>query len=427
MDEMTYKILMGASAFMVAMLGGMLATTTIQLENGLEKLRKARNILVPSYFVLALLSVVCCFTGYDPHVEPASTLFVASYQALLFTMSMMVFIRPAEVRWKTVGKQAGGITVAGVILFGAMMFTDYFSWFFYAGLVAYIAQLFFYTRKFMQAYRKTIQEVEDYYDDDEENRLTWAKTGFYSALVIGIMAITIMFRPGLYMLFVPLYVAFYGFIVMWFINYYHKMKFAFPVIAVPQDSADATNRVCTVATIVPETVFEETGNATIAPDTGEEAIVLEDIPETGKSVRRIAENPDESSCSEAKQLLEERLQKYIDEKEYCQKDVPSSIVVDSFGVNQTFFRQYMKDHYGMDLRPWRKELRLREAARLFAEHPEYSIDKVCEMVGYNDNGNFNRDFKKMMGMTPKCYCQQICLNSTVSPHEERVIFNDNPQ
>lgn len=380
MDETTYKILMGASAFMVAMLGGMLATTTIQQEEGLEKLRKARNIIVPSYFVLALLSVLCCFTGYDSRIEPVSTLFVASYQALLFTMSMMVFIRPAEVRWKTVGKQAGGITVVGVILFGGMMFTDYFSGFFYVSLAAYIAQLLFYTWKFMQAYRKTVQEVEDYYDDEEESRLTWVKTGFYSALVIGIMAIVIMFRPGLYMLFVPLYVAFYGFMVMWFINYYHKMKFAFPVIAVPQDSADAKNSICTVAAVVPEIFFEETGNATIASDAGEE-----------------------TTAFEMKQLLKERLQRYIDEKEYCQKDIPSSIVIDSFGINQSFFRQYMKDHYRMDFRPWRKELRLREAARLFTEHPEYSIDKICEMVGYNDSGNFNRDFKKMTGMTPRCY------------------------
>lgn len=380
MDEATYKILMGASAFMVAMLGGMLATTTIHQEEGLEKLRKARNIIVPSYFVLALLSVLCCFTGYDSRIEPVSTLFVASYQALLFTMSMMVFIRPAEVRWKTVGKQAGGITVVGVILFGAMMFTDYFSGLFYVSLAAYIVQLFFYTWKFMQAYRKTVQEVEDYYDDEEESRLTWVKAGFYSALVIGIMAIVIMFRPGLYMLFVPLYVAFYGFMVMWFINYYHKMKFAFPVIAVLQDSADAKNSICTVAAVVPETFFEETGNATIASDIKEEATVFE-----------------------MKRLLKERLQRYIDEKEYCQKDVPSSIVIDSFGINQSFFRQYMKDHYRMDFRPWRKELRLHEAARLFTEHPEYSIDKICEMVGYNDSGNFNRDFKKMTGMTPRCY------------------------
>lgn len=98
MDEATYKFLMGASAFVIAILGVMLATTMIRPENGLEKLRKARNILVPSYLLLAFLSLICCLTGYDRRIEPASTLFVASFQALLFTMSMLVFIRPTEVR-----------------------------------------------------------------------------------------------------------------------------------------------------------------------------------------------------------------------------------------------------------------------------------------------------------------------------------------
>ncbi|MCB6677891.1 AraC family transcriptional regulator [Bacteroides intestinalis] len=44
---------------------------------------------------------------------------------------------------------------------------------------------------------------------------------------------------------------------------------------------------------------------------------------------------------------------------------------------------------------------------VFAEHPEYSIEDVCEMVGYNNSSNFNRDFKQLMGMTPKCYCKQF--------------------
>ena len=378
MNETTYKILMGASAFMIAMLGGMLATTTILPEDGLEKLRKARNILVPSYFVLALLSLVCCFTGYDRRIEPASTLFVASFQALLFTMSMLVFIRPGEVRWSMVFRQAGAIAVAGATLFITLFcFTDYYLWFFYTGIAAYIIQLIIYTRKFTQAYRKTVQEVEDYYDEDGENRLTWVKTGFYSALAVGVMAISVLFFTDWYKFFVPLYVLYYSFMVMWFVNYYRRMKFAIPVIAA------------------------------VPPEAKVYASPIEtDMVETGKSVKEDKETP-ETVFLTKEQLLKERLQKYVDEKEYCEKDIPSGIVVDSFGVPQSFFRQYMKDHYGMDFRPWRKELRLREAARLFTENPGYTIEEVCEMVGYNNSGNFNRDFKKMMGMTPKSYCKQI--------------------
>ena len=128
MDVVTYKFLMGTSAFVIALLGGMLAATTIQWGCGLEKLRKLRNILVPSYFVLALLSLVCCFTGYDRRVESGSTLVVASFQALLFTMSMLVFIRPNVVRWGVVLRQAGEIAIAGVGLFVALFcYTDYYS------------------------------------------------------------------------------------------------------------------------------------------------------------------------------------------------------------------------------------------------------------------------------------------------------------
>lgn len=383
MDETTYEFLTGASAFVIAILGVMLATTTILPESGLAKLRRARDILVPSYFVLALLSAVCCLTGYDRHIEPASTLFVASFQALLFTMSMLVFIRPDVVRWRTVLWQAGGITVAGIILFVALFcLTDYFLWFFYAGLVAYIAQLIIYTRIFMLAYRRTVQEVEDYYDDDAEHRLVWVKTGFYSALVIGVMAITILFYPVWYKFFVPLYVVFYSFIVMWFVNYYRRMKFVIPVIASVQQEANA----CAVSV---ETALVGVDTEEIV----EEAVAEDVMVEGGK-------------C-EARQALKERLQKYIDEKEYCQKDIPSGIVIDSLGISKTFFRQYMKDCHGMDFRSWRKELRIREASRLLTEHPEYNVGGVCEMVGYNSSSNFNRDFKQLMGTTPKCYCKQL--------------------
>ena len=365
MDVVTYKFLMGTSAFVIALLGGMLAATIIQPGCGLEKLRKARNILVPSYFVLALLSLVCCFTGYDRHIESGSTLLVASFQALLFTMSMLVFIRPNVVRWGVVLRQAGVIVVGGVILFVALFYyTDYYARIFYAGIVAYIIQLMIYMRQFMLAYRRTVHDVEDYYDNDEEYRLSWIKMGFYSALGIGIMVIPVLFFTALYQYFVPLYVLYYGFMVMWFVNYYSKMKFALPVImlAPPEAVDDVETSISEIAMVV---------------SAGEE------------------------------QLLKEKLQKYVDEKEYCQKDISSGCVADSFGVSLLFFRQYMKMYHGMDFRSWRKELRLREATRLFDEHAGYGIDEVCGKVGYNNCSNFNRDFKQVTGMTPKCYQERV--------------------
>lgn len=392
MDTNTYEFLMGASAFMIAILGFMLATTILP-EDGLDKLRKARNILVPSYFVLALLSLVCCLTGYDRRVEPASTLFVASFQALLFTMSMLIFIRPAEIKWKTVFRHAGGITVAGITLFTALFcFTDYYLWFFYAGIITYAIQLVFYTRKFMLAYRKTVQEVEDYYDDNEESRLRWVKIGFYSALAIGIMALSILFYPVLYKFFVPLYVLFYSFMVMWFVNYYHRMKFAIPVIATTSRNEKAiTNKL--------------KGNSENMKVYSED-----DVEEENKK-----EPTSGNILTEKERILQERLQQYIDRKEYCRKDIPSEEVAISLGTTKPFLRRYMNTHYAMWFSTWRNELRIHEACILWKNAPGISIADMTQKVSYTDNGNFCRDFKKMMGLTPKEYCMQVRTKSKAKP------------
>lgn len=392
MDAKTYEFLMGASAFVIAVLGFMLATTILPAD-GLEKLRKARNILVPSYFVLALLSLVCCLTGYDRRIEPASTLLVASFQALLFTMSMLVFIRPGEVLWRTVFRQAAVITVAGIALFATLFcFTDYYSWFFYTGIIAYVIQLVYYTRKFTLAYQKTVQEVDDYYDDDEESRLRWVKIGFYSALAIGVMALSILFYPGLYKFFVPLYVLFYSFMVMWFVNYYRRMKFAIPVIA-------ATLQVRQTEVDVPVTNNKYTGCNT-GNNIGEEdenARIAEELP------------------TEKERVLHERLQQYIDRKEYCQKDVPSETVVASLATTKPFLRRYMNDHYGMWFSTWRNELRIHEACALWNKRPDISITDMTQMTGYANNGNFCRDFKKLVGTTPKEYCMKARTKSESEP------------
>ena len=58
MDETTYEFLTGASAFVIAILGVMLATTKILPESGLAKLRKARNILATPRCPIGCLSLL---------------------------------------------------------------------------------------------------------------------------------------------------------------------------------------------------------------------------------------------------------------------------------------------------------------------------------------------------------------------------------
>lgn len=359
-----YKELMLVSASVILLLGILLGGLHIPTERGLEQLRKARGILVPSYFVVALLSLLCFFTGYDPDIDPGTTIIVASFQALLFTMAMLVFIRPGEVRWRTILLHAGYITTGSAILLLALFFAPaLYPWVFLAAIFAYIVQLAAYTRIFLKAYRKTVQEVENYYDDDEEISLRWVATGFYSALTIGTMALfSLVFHRWFYLIFVPVYTAYYAFVVSRFENYWGRMNFIIPVVAIPKTDTATTEK-------------------------------------QKKTVR--------AALSSKESPLKEKLQKYMDEKEYCQKDVPAEELLRYLDTDAASLRHYMKEQYGMDFRPWRNKLRMEEAYQILLEHPEYTVKQVCDLVGFKDGSNFSRYFKKMTGQGPKEYCQAL--------------------
>lgn len=52
------------------------------------------------------------------------------------------------------------------------------------------------------------------------------------------------------------------------------------------------------------------------------------------------------------------------------------------------------------------EVRIRNAARLLVQE-DLPVSEVCDMVGYKSVTNFNRQFKQIMGSTPKNYRQVI--------------------
>lgn len=52
------------------------------------------------------------------------------------------------------------------------------------------------------------------------------------------------------------------------------------------------------------------------------------------------------------------------------------------------------------------EVRIRNASRMLIQD-DVSVSEVCYMVGYNSITNFNKQFKQIMGCTPKAYRESI--------------------
>lgn len=349
-SEPLYSQLMLSAAVGITLLAALLLNIRIPHDKRLTKLRTARKYLTISYFVLAGLNLVSYCTGYDAELDRANTLAVAPYQALLMTMTLLVFIRPDRVQVKSFYLQFAAITLVALLLNVTLLcLPRLFPILFYATVAGYVLQLIIYTRIFYRAYHHTLRQVEDYYDDEEESRLRWVKSGFNGMLIIGAMAFIALFADSwFYLIFIPMYIACYAFVAFKFSKYLHEMAFLLPVL-----------------------------------DKAEETAAL---PLSGKEHH-----------------LKAALEEWIAQKGYLAKDVPTEEIARMLGTNIATLRAYSKKCYGMDFCSWRVEARIREAQRIFDEHPDFTPVQVGNMVGIPDRGYFLRQFRKATGQTPTEY------------------------
>jgi hypothetical protein len=207
-------MLVFASVCVIAVLGGLLKAIRIPPGEKWKNLRAARNNLALSCFILAALSVLnFLMQGYgkSPSVQDILVLLIASSQALLFTMTLLTFIQPLYVRKERVIPQIAAIVAAGVLLLLFLfLWEPVFPVIFYAAIVSFLFQLAYYTFLFNKKYTLCLRQLEEYYDEDEDNRLQWVKTSFYTALSIGVTALWILFFKGwVYDVFIIVYTAFY--------------------------------------------------------------------------------------------------------------------------------------------------------------------------------------------------------------------------
>ena len=61
----------------------------------------------------------------------------------------------------------------------------------------------------------------------------------------------------------------------------------------------------------------------------------------------------------------------------------------------------LKKHYGKSFKEYLLDVRLEKAAELLREHPELTVKKVAQSVGYENTSHFYHLFREKYGMGPK--------------------------
>ena len=77
------------------------------------------------------------------------------------------------------------------------------------------------------------------------------------------------------------------------------------------------------------------------------------------------------------------------------------------GTNRTYLSEYINSVFKMNFYDYVNKLRIGEAKKRFEKGDYHSIDEVAQTCGYASISTFNRNFSKIMGMTPSNFIKTL--------------------
>ena len=380
-DFVTRYILTLFSASAILAVGVILLMLSIPFTNEWKQFRTVRLCLAFTCLVLSASDFASCFaldSHQDAQLFSTLTLIVASYQAMLFTTASLVFVQSPRVHRRSVLTQLGIITAVGVtLLVSQYHFPRLYPYLFATAIAAYIAQITLYTLTltFRKDYKSCVQQLEAFYDEDERGRMRWISRCFYSALVVGVVALffcVIPYSSITYDLFVLSYTLYYIYIAGCVVNYRIKAGFILNARREQQQVQEA----------------EQAG------------------PETEVETAAGEETEPQAVLAWADKLRID-LERWVAEKHYIDIDSNPDKVAKELGITKTRLNGYFAQYEQTTFREWRTQLRLKEAERILREEDDVAVSSLHELVGVSDKSNFRRSFKQFTGMTPHEYRKQV--------------------
>jgi AraC-like DNA-binding protein len=322
--------------------------------------RRASKAVAVTYLFFGVINILECIERYSADTSDNALLFrmvtlvIASAQAFFFMYAMVSLINATYMSNKRTVSEFFAVlafTVAGIVSYLVLdeKFTSIFA---YVYTAFYFSQLIRYTLTFRKLYNHCKLEMENYFSENEEDRLRWIFFSFHSALAIGLVALVFALLPyALFGLIIALScLVFYVYFAIHFVNYifvFNKMEDV--ITEEPEDEGDSL-----------PVSFERKMLAT----------------------------------------LKRRINKWVADKQYCKAGITIKDLADQFDTNTKYLSLYINKYEGKTFRNWIATLRIEEAQRLIQKNPSCKIDSIAEAIGYGNKSAFLVQFTKQTKMTP---------------------------
>lgn len=343
-----------------------------------RKLTRAKTTIATNFLVGAFIFGYTIYHSDIPDYEEFSvltTLIIAAFSSILTSYSLINLMQPRYI-------DSGKFMISVFILFfaSAMLTESFFSenTGFHKGMLITAIVLFVFQNSYLiiifdKAYKKSLDLLEKYYDEDEEHKVKWIRFCYILTMLTTMFVLIYMFLPKglikIYNFFYILYMVYFAGNFISFLGSHKLLLDAFGHSAFSEQKQGKRRK----SPAKRQRTGDEDGLGGI--------------------------NTDEVSGEFAS--IETSLKKWVAEKKYREYDKSREEVAHELGTTREMLQLYFSEKVGEDFRTWRTRLRINDAKQMLLEKKDTSINLIGEIAGFSDRSNFHRQFTKFVGCTPK--------------------------
>ena len=241
------------------------------------------------------------------------------------------------------------------------------------GAVLYMLMQGYYTWRHSVSLMAMHRALHDYYDRDTDGMLRWMQYSIVGLMLLALMVPVAIFSSGPGMLAVAF--------AVYFLMFYLVDSFCFYLTSPAPERMQAAEH-----------------NA---------AEVEEELKSLNNEKQTDAGAADAAVLSpEVMSEVEQAVEAWKARGGYCQTGLLQPIAAQAIGISRYRLTTWLHQQ-GLKYTEWIAQLRVEEAKRIIAAHPDWSNDAVAQHCGFTDRTVLQRTFKRIEGITPQKYLENL--------------------
>lgn len=245
-----------------------------------------------------------------------------------------------------------------------------------AGAVLYMLMQGYYTWRHSSSLVAMRHALSDYYDRDTDGMLRWMQYSIIGLMLLALMVPMAIFGTGTWMLIIAFAIYFFLFYLVDSFCFYLVSPAPERVQAAEQNATEVKEEACREQAAMPSHKGTEEGTdaALLSPEVTHE--------------------------------VEQAVAAWLARGGYRQTGLLQPQAAQDIGISRYRLTAWLHQR-GVKYTEWMAQLRVEEAKRTIAAHPDWSNDTVAQHCGFADRTVLQRTFKKIEGITPQKYMENL--------------------